>query len=174
MISLKLDTKALEHLLCEDDGSFKLDLQQSVLEEFSRRHIKAFINDGAFKKQVDEIKHEAIKEIEGMFGEWKGRYGNRQFELHQDIKNLISLHAKSAVTNELEKVTAQVEKIYADTAKKIEIEYSAKALMLEKSLADFINQLEEKTEAIKEKLFEDNIDGIIKKHIKTILAESFS
>lgn len=31
MIGLKLDTKALENLLKEDDGTIKLELQQAVI-----------------------------------------------------------------------------------------------------------------------------------------------
>lgn len=174
MMSIKLDTKALENLLKEDDGTIKLELQQAVIEEFGRRHIKAFVNEGAFADQIKVIKQEAIKDIESMFGEWKGSYSSKKFELNSQIKDMVKLQAKTAVTYELDNVQTYVEELYKKTAHKIQTDYEAKVEKINKDLANYLNHLEDEAEKIKSKLITEEVDGILRRHIKSILAESFA
>ena len=173
-MELKLDTKALEKLLTDDDGKVKLKLQQAVVENFGKRHIKAFVNEGAFGEQIRVIKQEAIKEIEGMFGEWKGSYGNKRFELNSQIKDMVKLQAKTAVTYELDNVEKHVEEVYKKTANRIKTEYDDKATKIEADLANYLTHLEDEAEQIKAKLITEEVDGILRNHIKSILAESFA
>lgn len=173
-MEIKLDTNALENLLTGDDGKIKLKLQQSVIEEFGRRHIKAFVNDGAFGNQINTIKAEAVKDIESMFGEWKGNYSTKKFVLNQQIKDMVKLQAKTAVTYELDKVETHVEDIYKETARKIKSEYDKKAEKIETDLANYLEHLEEEAEVVKAKLITKEVDGILRDHIKSILAESFN
>lgn len=171
---LKLDTNALERLMKEDDGSIKLELQQSVIEEFGRRHIKAFINDGAFGNQIKQIKNEAIKEIELMIGTWKDSYSTKSnFELHPTIRNMITLQAKSAVTYELDKVEEHVQSLYEQTSNRIKLEYEDRTKKIEGDLKNYLTHLEDEAEKIKSKLITAEVDNILRNHIKSILAESF-
>lgn len=173
-MELKLDTNALEKLLTGDDGKIKLKLQQAVVEEFGRRHIKAFVNDGAFGDQIKTIKQEAIKDIEAMFGEWQGNYSTKKFVLNKQIKDMVQMQAKTAVTYELDKVETYVEDLYKETARKIQTEYTKRAEKIETDLANYLNHLEDEAEKVKAKLITEEVDGILRNHIKSILAESFS
>ncbi len=175
MMSMKLDTAALERLMDSDNGQeIKLELQQAVIEEFGRRHIKAFANDGEFKKHVDIAKKEAIKDIESMFGEWKGSYNSKRFELNSQISSMVKLQAKTAVTYELDKVENYVADLYTETAARIKEEYELKSLKLQKDLEKYSQHLEEEVETIKAQLLTDKVDGILRNHVKNILAETFS
>lgn len=61
-IQIKIDTKALEALFSDPDT--KLQLQQSVIEEFTRRHIKQAFNavesTVQIEKAVEETRREAL------------------------------------------------------------------------------------------------------------------
>lgn len=174
MMSMKLDTAALERLMDSDNGQeIKLELQQAVIEEFGRRHIKAFANDGEFKKHVDIAKKEAIKDIEQMFGEWKGSYNSKKFVLNPQISSMVKLQAKTAVTYELDKVEDYVSEIYKETAKSIKDTYELKVIKLQKDLDKYAEHLEDQVETIKSQLLTDQVDGILRQHVKSILSETF-
>lgn len=174
MIGLKLDTKALENLLKEDDGTIKLELQQAVIEEFCKRHIKLG-SDAIFKNMINNIKDETINEIESLFGEWvKITYSTQKFELNDQIKNMITLQAKTAVTHELDKVENNVIDLYIETATKISNEYNSKLQELQNNFSTYLVELENEIEKMKKTLITNEIDGIMRKHLKSILKESFS
>ena len=82
MMTLKLDTGALQSLMTEDDGNMKLELQQAVIEEFSRRHIKAIANNVDFKHMIKQTEDTMKSEIEKLFGDWTGSYSNKKFVLN--------------------------------------------------------------------------------------------
>ena len=174
MIGLKLDTKALENLLKEDDGTIKLELQQAVIEEFCKRHIKLG-SDAIFKNMINTIKDETINEIESLFGEWvKITYSTQKFELNDQIKNMITLQAKTAVTHELDKVENNVIDLYIETAAKISNEYNSKLQELQNNFSTYLVELENEIEKMKKTLITNEIDGIMRKHLKSILKDSFS
>ncbi len=174
MIGLKLDTKALENLLKEDDGTIKLELQQAVIEEFCKRHIKLG-SDAIFKNMINTIKDETINEIESLFGEWvKITYSTQKFELNDQIKNMITLQAKTAVTHELDKVENNVRDLYIETATKISNEYNSKLQELQNNFSTYLVELENEIEKMKKTLITNEIDGIMRKHLKSILKDSFS
>ena len=177
MIGLKLDTKALENLLKEDDGTIKLELQQAVIEEFCKRHIKlgSLGSDAIFKNMIKTIKDETLNEIESLFGEWvKITYSTQKFELNDQIKNMIKLQAKTAVTHELDKVENNVIDLYIETAAKISNEYNSKLQELQNNFSTYLVELEKEIEKMKKILITNEIDGIMRKHLKSILKESFS
>ena len=177
MIGLKLDTKALENLLKEDDGTIKLELQQADIEEFCKRHIKlgSLGSDAIFKNMIKTIKDETVNEIESLFGEWvKITYSTQKFELNDQIKNMIKLQAKTAVTHELDKVENNVRDLYIETAAKISNEYNSKLQELQNNFFFFFFELENEIEKMKKTLITNEIDGIMRKHLKSILKESFS
>ena len=177
MIGLKLDTKALENLLKEDDGTIKLELQQAVIEEFCKRHIKlgSLGSDAIFKNMIKTIKDETVNEIESLFGEWvKITYSTQKFELNDQIKNMIKLQAKTAVTHELDKVENNVIDLYIETAAKISNEYNSKLQELQNNFSTYLVELENEIEKMKKTLITNEIDGIMRKHLKSILKESFS
>ena len=175
MIGLKLDTKALENLLKEDDGTIKLELQQAVIEEFCKRHIKVLGSDAIFKNMINTIKDETINEIESLFGEWvKITYSTQKFELNDQIKNMITLQAKTAVTHELDKVENNVRDLYIETATKISNEYNSKLQELQNNFSTYLVELENEIEKMKKTLITNEIDGIMRKHLKSILKDSFS
>lgn len=167
MMSIKLDTGALENLLKDDDGTIKLELQQAVLEEFSRRHIKSVINDHYFKAHIDAVSKEAVKEVEKLFGEWKGSYSKKQLELNPQIKDMVKLQAKTAVTHELDQVENHVREIYRDTAKKIRVDYTKKAKDLQETLNYQVKE-------IFEGMIDNSFDNVLRNHIKSIMAETFA
>ncbi len=171
---LQLNTAALERLLEGEDGkAIKLDLQQSVIEEFGRRHIKAFANDGEFAKHINIAKDEAIKDIESMFGEWTGSYSSKKFKLNRPIQDMIKLQAKTAVTYELDKVEGIVSDLYSDTAKSIQEQHELHTLKIQKQLDKYLENMESEVESIKAQLLTTQIDDILRAHIKSILSESF-
>jgi len=171
---LQLNTAALERLLEGEDGKeIKLDLQQSVIEEFGRRHIKAFANDGEFKKYIDIAKNEAIRDIESMFGEWTGSYSNKKFKLNKPIQDMIKLQSKTAVTYELDKVENYVSDLYQETAKSIQEQHELHAMKLQKQLDKYLENMELEVETIKAQLLTDQVDSILREHVKSILAETF-
>lgn len=174
MINLKLDTQALENLMKGDDGKIKLELQQAVVEEFSRRHIKAIVNDEVFRLHADTIREESMKNLSSMFGEWKGNYGNKKLELNPQMKEIIQLQAKATVSYELDQVEEHVRKIYTDTANQIKSKYEEKLKTLESHLEHYTSQLESHVEKAKEKLLTEQVDGIIRTHLKSILSETFA
>ena len=177
MIGLKLDTKALENLLKEDDGTIKLELQQAVIEEFCKRHIKlgSLGSDAIFKNMIKTIKDETVNEIESLFGEWvKITYSTQKFELNDQIKNMITLQAKTAVTHELDKVENNVRDLYIETATKISNEYNSKLQELQNNFSTYLVELENEIEKMKKTLITNEIDGIMRKHLKSILKDSFS
>ena len=177
MIGLKLDTKALENLLKEDDGTIKLELQQADIEEFCKRHIKlgSLGSDAIFKNMIKTIKDETVNEIESLFGEWvKITYSTQKFELNDQIKNMIKLQAKTAVTHELDKVENNVRDLYIETAAKISNEYNSKLQELQNNFSTYLVELENEIEKMKKTLITNEIDGIMRKHLKSILKESFS
>lgn len=174
MMSIKLDTNALSNLMKDDDGTIKLELQQAVIEEFSKRHIKSIVNDSAFRMHTQSVKEEAIKEIEGLFGEWKGSFNNKKLELNPQIKSMIQLQAKSAVTYELDKVEEHVRDIYKETAEQIKSQYERKTKQIQKRLDEYLMHLEEETEKIRSQIITEKVDGVLRNHIKSILAESFN
>ena len=177
MIGLKLDTKALENLLKEDDGTIKLELQQAVIEEFCKRHIKlgSLGSDAIFKNMIKTIKDETVNEIESLFGEWvKITYSTQKFELNEQIKNMIKLQAKTAVTHELDKVENNVRDLYIETAAKISNVYNSKLQELQNNFSTYLVELENEIEKMKKTLITNEIDGIMRKHLKSILKESFS
>ena len=177
MIGLKLDTKALENLLKEDDGTIKLELQQAVIEEFCKRHIKlgSLGSDAIFKNMIKTIKDETVNEIESLFGEWvKITYSTQKFELNDQIKNMIKLQAKTAVTHELDKVENNVRDLYIETAAKISNEYNSKLQELQNNFSTYLVELENEIEKMKKTLITHEIDGIMRKHLKSILKDSFS
>lgn len=176
MIALKLDTNALDRLMQDDDGKIKLELQQAVMEEFGRRHIKAFANDGPFREQLENVKKEAIDEVEKKFGKWEsgGYRSDKSFRLHQTIKDAIQLHAKTVVTYELDEAEKHVAEIYKKTSQEIKDRYEKKVSFINADLEKYLVHLEEQTEQVKARLLTKQVDGIIRDHIKSILAESFA
>jgi hypothetical protein len=175
MITLKLDTKALENLMKDEDGQFKLELQQAVLEEFGRRHIKAFVSDGPFKDNLERIKKEAINEINAKFGEWKSSgMSGQKFVLNQSIRDAIQIYAKTVVTYELTEAENHVAEIYRNTAITIKERYEEKTAQIKRDLERYVTHLEQQTETMKTKLLTEQVDGILRNHIKSILAESFA
>lgn len=174
MISIKLDTKALENLLQDEDGEIKLHLQQSVLEEFSRRHIKTIINDRFFDTKMKHLKRQAGESIEKLFGNWVTNCSPKKFELNPQIRDMIKLQAKAAVTTELDKVEKQVQEIYKETASKIKFKYESRAKQMEARFEKYSEQLEKETEKVRAQLVTDKVDDILKDHVRSILAESFA
>lgn len=173
MIQLKLDTQALENLLKEDDGTFKLELQQAVIEEFGRRHIKAFANNTAFKDVVEVAKKETIDEIEKMFGSWTSSYSTKKFELNTQIKDMIKIQAKSSVTYELDKVENYVGEMYKKVAEDLRKEFDEKITVLNNDFKLYLENLEDEITTMKSKLITSEIDKILRAHIKTIMYETF-
>jgi len=175
MLTLKLDTKALENLLKDDEsGKIKLELQQCVIEEFSRKHIKSIINEPFFETTVQNIKREARTSIEDLFGTWQNNQVGHRFELHDQIKNIIKMQSKTAVTYELDQVEKHVQSIYKETATRIKLEYAEKVEQINKDLKEYTKHLEAEVNKIKEKLVTEKVDGILRNHIKSILAETFA
>lgn len=174
MIALKLDVNALENLLKDDDGTIKLELQQAVLEEFGRRHVKAFANEAGFKRQLEAVKKETLEEIDAEFGKWENAYSGRKFVLNQTIKDMIQLHAKTVVTYELDQAEKHVAQIYGNTAQLIRDKYQEKTAELTRGLERYTAKLEEEVEKIKAQLLTKQVDKILRDHVRTILAESFA
>ncbi len=174
MMSIKLDTPALERLMQDDDGKIKLELQQAVVEEFSRRHIKAIVNDSVFRMHIDAVREEATRHTSALFGEWKGSYGSKKLELNPQMREMIQLQAKATVSHELDQVEEHVKNIYSEAAEKIKKEYDRKLISLESSLRRYCEDLENHVEKAKNELLTEKIDGIIRGHVKSILAESFA
>ncbi len=173
MIQLKLDAKALENLLKGDDGTISLDLQQAVIEEFGKRHIKTFANNTAFKDMIDIAKKETITEIEKMFGDWTGSYSSKTFKLNDQIKNMIKLQAKSSVTYELDQVETYVSSVYERLAIDLKTEFDKKVTILKNDFNEYIETLEKDINSMKTKLITDEIDKILRTHIKSIMYETF-
>lgn len=173
MLTLKMDTKALERLMTEDDGQIKLELQQAIIEEFSRRHIKAIANNSDLHNLFETVKKETLTETEKLFGEWKGTYNSKKFELNSQIKDMIKLQCKTAVTYELDKAESYVEELYKATAEKMKKHHEENIIKLNEKLQNYADHLMSETDRIKEKLLSDEADHIIRSRLKEILAESF-
>jgi hypothetical protein len=173
MMSIKLDTKALENLMRDDDGEIKLELQQTVIEEFGRRHVKSYVNNSAFKETLETVEKEALKEVESLFGKWSGSFNRNKFALHPKIKEMIQLQAKTAVTYELNNVKSHVEDLYKQTSQDIKSQYEKKTRNIKTELAGYLLHLDEETEKLKSQLLTDKVDSIIRDHVKSILSESF-
>lgn len=168
-----MDTKALERLMTEDDGQIKLELQQSIIEEFSRRHIKAIANNSDLKNMFENVKKETLIETEKLFGEWKGSYNTKKFELNPQIKDMIRLQCKTAVTYELDKAESYVEELYKATAEKMKKQHEENIVKLNEKLENYSAHLMVETDRIKDSLLSDECDHIIRSRLKEILAESF-
>ena len=96
------------------------------------------------------------------------------FLFNDQIKNMIKLQAKTAVTHELDKVENNVRDLYIETAAKISNEYNSKLQELQNNFSTYLVELENEIEKMKKTLITNEIDGIMRKHLKSILKESFS
>jgi hypothetical protein len=96
-MELKLDIHALSALFPEGSEA-RLKLQQCVLEEFSRRQIKAL--ESTIRNQAVAIHNSASQKVEDMFKEagWTKSYGN--WKMPQSLKEELADTAKSLVTTE--------------------------------------------------------------------------
>ena len=87
---------------------------------------------------------------------------------------MIKLQAKTAVTHELDKVENNVRDLYIETAAKISNEYNSKLQELQNNFSTYLVELENEIEKMKKTLITNEIDGIMRKHLKSILKDSFS
>lgn len=96
-MELKLDIHALNALFPEGTEA-RLKLQQCVLEEFSRRQIKAL--ESTIRNQATAIHNSASQKVEEMFKEagWTKSYGN--WKMPQSLKDELADTAKNLVTTE--------------------------------------------------------------------------
>lgn len=96
-MEIKLDIHALNALFPEGTEA-RLKLQQCVLEEFSRRQIKAL--ESTIRSQATAIHNSASQKVEEMFKDagWTKSYGN--WKMPQTLKDELADTAKNLVTTE--------------------------------------------------------------------------
>jgi hypothetical protein len=96
-MEIKLDIHALNALFPEGTEA-RLKLQQCVLEEFSKRHIKAL--ESTIRNQATAIHNSASLKVEEMFKEsgWTKVYGN--WKMPQSLLEELANTAKNLVTTE--------------------------------------------------------------------------
>ena len=147
-ITLKLDAKALERVFCDDDGVIRLDIAQTIVEEFSKRHIKALASTDTIKEAINNVSRaveaEANSILKNEVGYFAGNWG-RDFKINPSFENQIKVVVERATRDIvngmtdtlLKQATEGVERYYKDLTEK----YIPK--MIQKKIDDdFENRVE--------------------------------
>jgi len=119
-IELKLDTNALSSLI-EKDESFRLNIQQSVLENIANRYVKGVGTDvrSAVQKAAEE-------EFGGQFGSYITANWTKTFKLKDHLKEDIKSAVRQESRSELDAYIRSVYLEQIERAKK-EIETQVRA-----------------------------------------------
>jgi predicted metal-dependent phosphoesterase TrpH len=66
---------ALKELFAGADGEVELEIRQSIVEEFAKRHLKAIVNEPAYQAQVERLRIDLAaqyaREVQAQIGQTK-------------------------------------------------------------------------------------------------------
>lgn len=93
-IQLRLDAAALATLFPEGSQA-RVDLQQAVVAEFAKKHIKP--SAAGLQAMVDKARVEAVAEVMKELGLTRGAYSSNPVKLSDGVKYEIDQAARSAV-----------------------------------------------------------------------------
>lgn len=85
-IIIQPDAKALTGLLAGPDGEIDLDLRQSIVEEFAKRHLKSVVTEPAFQQVVKTLTEKIIGLIQLQIGTVKREYVNGSYGNYIHLK----------------------------------------------------------------------------------------
>ncbi len=134
MMELKLDTNALSSLI-DADPSFKLAIQQAVLQNIANRYIKS--TDYTINKLMSDMQSQALDLYTN-----KDRYGSRSLLPAQraEFQKIIDSEIQDLIKNSLRTLEPIVKASIDDAFNKFDKQYIDKALdrLLDKYTIDYI------------------------------------
>lgn len=141
---------ALERLI-GGDAEVEIDIRQSVVERFVRKHLKGIANETLIKKAVEDVqKYVAallLEEIKGGQGHW----WSGKSVLTEAAKNLLRDHARDLMDTEVRGVVLAEMKT-SDIVKKV-------TALLETQAQFIVDQLSND-------ILEERLEGMVNKRLK--------
>ena len=107
VLKIQLTRPALERLI-GDNPEIELSLRSQIVEEFTKRHIKAFMNDEAFKAVYTAWQDEIHQECRAAMEVWRKQFSDKAADTNPsgvpaqhifDLKRLLCETAKQQVAN---------------------------------------------------------------------------
>lgn len=127
-MEIKLDFKALEALFPEGSEA-RVRLQQCVIEEFTRKHIKTLANNHSLTSELRTLveKHRDVAMTEFLEYGKSTVYGGKTMQLNENTKNRIRSDIKSLVEAEIQNsILSLKDSLYEDLRARINIELKSK------------------------------------------------
>ena len=132
-IKIQINSLAALERLIGGDSELEIELRQSVVEAFARKHLKVVVNSEVFKEAVDGIRASLEGEVGKVFGEELKRiqgkffYNAYPYELSPEWKKIVRERVQQSCGPEFEK----------EVKKQIEILTSPKGIQ---NLADMVKK----------------------------------
>lgn len=156
-ITLRLDAGALDKIFRDDNGEIKLELTQSICEEFARKHLKALMNTEAMQHSLLTIEKAMEREGRALMEEHIGKFDRKSGSLilSDEIKAQLKKGLDAEASKEIMHRMSELKKELLET-----IDYYKK---------DYFPKLIEKyTKSMIDEHFEDSIQKEILKRIKEL------
>lgn len=99
-MEIKLDMSAMNALFQEGTDA-RVRLQQCVVEEFARRHIKGIANDYTIKQAIEKASASLKVEAAAEFGKVVKSYGTTTFEFTPEYKSKLQREYRQLILSEL-------------------------------------------------------------------------
>lgn len=113
-MDIKLDMSALNALFPAETEA-RVRLQQCVIEEFTRKHIKALANDYSIKQSIAKATADMQTEALAEFGKLVRSYGSTTFEFSAEHKAKLKKDYRALILEELKPdVTDWSKLVYAE------------------------------------------------------------
>jgi hypothetical protein len=160
-----LDAKALERLI-GGDSEIEVELRNGVVQEFTRRHLKAVVNDQTFQKIVSDetsklrLSCEAILEAEVYTTRTKpGPWGGKENVLKTELKKKLEEEASDMVRRVISKA---IDAAVLRSTTEIDVKLAELDKRLDKIVNDRLHEIETKTVIAKCQQYLAKIAGEIK------------
>jgi hypothetical protein len=117
---MKLQINSLEALerLIGGDSEVELEIRNNIVQEFTKKHLKALVNEGSIQKVANAIdkrlRDKAEEIIVDKFGIESGNYWNSKFTLNDTAKAALNDAADSAFRSHIIRLFAETERRMAE------------------------------------------------------------
>lgn len=117
---MKLQINSLEALerLIGGDTDIEIEIRNNIVQEFTKKHLKAIVNEGTIKRVADNLNKTLSAQAESIindkFGSLGGDYWNPKFVLNAKCQNELNAAAESAYIARIRSAWQQMEKRVLD------------------------------------------------------------
>jgi hypothetical protein len=103
---IQLSYEDLMKLLADKDGEVSIEVKNTIIQNFTQRHLKVLVNHEAMKKVSDVLKAAVATEVAEQVGTQTSHY-NSKVKLVPEIKKLIQDSVRVAINDALEEAIAE-------------------------------------------------------------------